>query len=89
MKKNIIKRLNQIVIEILKADEAELNRIGAELLDIEKKLLTYNVAKTSTLDKIKKYYLNEYDKIFILGDATDRGPKKDGTGGVELLLQLV
>lgn len=40
------------------------------------------------LDKIKKYYLNEYDKIFILGDATDRGPKKDGTGGVELLLEI-
>ena len=54
MKRKIIKRLNQIVIEILKADEAELNKIGAELLDIEKKLLTYNVAKTSTLDKIKK-----------------------------------
>ena len=54
MKRKIIKRLNQIVIEILKADETELNRIGAELLDIEKKLLTYNVAKTSTLDKIKK-----------------------------------
>lgn len=54
MKKRIVKRLHQIIIEILKADEPELNRIGAELLDIEKKMLTYNVAKTSTLDKIKK-----------------------------------
>ena len=24
-------------------------------------------------EKIEKYYLNEYDQIFILGDATDRG----------------
>lgn len=37
------------------------------------------------LDKVTNYYLNEYEYIYILGDATDRGPKKDGTGGIELL----
>ena len=30
------------------------------------------------LEKVKDYYLNEYEKIFILGDVTDRG--KDRTG---------
>lgn len=40
------------------------------------------------IEKIEKYYLNEYDKIFILGDATDRGPKGDGTGGIEVLLKI-
>ena len=36
-------------------------------------------------EKIEKYYINEYDKIFILGDATDRGENGIGLGGVELL----
>lgn len=54
MKKDIIKRLNQIVLEILKADEVELNKIGAELLDIEKKLLMYDrLTKKVQLDKLK------------------------------------
>jgi hypothetical protein len=53
MKKRLIKRLHQIMIEIVKADEVELNKIGAELLDIEKKLMLYNSTKKSTFDKIK------------------------------------
>lgn len=53
MKKRLIKRLHQIMIEIVKADEPELNKIGAELLDIEKKLMLYNSAKKSTFDKLK------------------------------------
>ena len=28
------------------------------------------------LEKVKDYYLNEYEKIFILGDATERGEKE-------------
>lgn len=28
------------------------------------------------LEKGKNHYLNEYDKIFILGDATERGEKE-------------
>jgi len=54
MKKRIVKKLHKIIIEILKVDEAELNKIGVELLDIEKKMLVYNVAKVSSFDKIKK-----------------------------------
>lgn len=53
MKKRLIKRLHQIMIEIVKADEVELNKIGAELLDIEKKLMLYNSTKKSAFDKIK------------------------------------
>ena len=41
MKEKIIKRLHQIQMQILKADEAELNKIGVELLEIEKKLMLY------------------------------------------------
>lgn len=28
------------------------------------------------LEKVKDYYLNEYEKIFILGAATERGEKE-------------
>lgn len=41
------------------------------------------------LDKVKKYYINEYDKVYILGDATDRGKKGDGTGGISLLIDIM
>lgn len=41
------------------------------------------------LDKIKKNYINEYDKIYILGDATDRGEKHDGTGSIKLLIEIM
>lgn len=39
-------------------------------------------------DKIVNYYLSEYDTIYILGDATDRGPYGDGSGGIELLFKI-
>ena len=41
MKTKLIKRLHQIILEIAKADDKELDKIGAELADIEKKLLSY------------------------------------------------
>ena len=41
------------------------------------------------LEKIKKDYLNKYDVIYILGDATDRGEKLDGTGGIQLLIDIM
>jgi len=41
------------------------------------------------LDKIKNYYLKEYDIIYILGDATDRGPDGLGTGGIKLLIEIM
>ena len=42
MKEKIIKRLQAILMEIVKADDVELSKIGAELLEIEKKIMTYN-----------------------------------------------
>jgi len=41
------------------------------------------------LDKIKNHYINEYDIIYILGDATDRGEKRDGTGSIQILIEIM
>lgn len=43
MKNKIVKRLNEIIFEIIYADEKGLAEIGAELLEIEKKILAYGV----------------------------------------------
>ena len=40
------------------------------------------------VDKIVEYYLDEYDYIYILGDATDRGASLDGEGGLDLLFRI-
>lgn len=40
------------------------------------------------LEKVKKNYLNEYDKVFILGDTTDRGEDWNGKYGLDLLLEV-
>ena len=40
-------------------------------------------------DKIKNYYMREYDKVYILGDATERGVDKQGAGGLQLLLDIM
>ena len=45
MKKKIINRLHEILVEIIKADNKELDKIGVELLEIEKKLMTYTEKK--------------------------------------------
>jgi len=37
----ILKRLHEILLEIGKANDAELDKIGIELADIEKELLQY------------------------------------------------
>ena len=47
MKAKILKELHQILIQIAKADDSELNKIGVKLAEIEKELLTY----TSTSKK--------------------------------------
>lgn len=41
MKRKIIERIHEIQMLILKANEAELNKIGVELLEIEKQLMLY------------------------------------------------
>ena len=40
------------------------------------------------LDKVVNNYLNEYDCIYILGDACDRGKDGIGSGGIELILRI-
>ncbi len=40
------------------------------------------------VDKIEKYYLDEYEHIYILGDATDRGKNLDGKDGIRLLRRI-
>ena len=48
MKERLIKRLHQIILEIAKADDRQLDKIGVELADIEKKLLGYVPEKKHT-----------------------------------------
>lgn len=40
------------------------------------------------IKKIEDYYLNEYQTIYILGDATDRGKEQNGKGGINLLFKI-
>ena len=51
MKEKLIKRLNEILLEIVKANDADLDKIGVELLEIEKKIMNYNTNKTNTQKK--------------------------------------
>lgn len=41
MKKVLLKRLHEILLEIAKADDRGLDKIGVELLEIEKQLMTW------------------------------------------------
>ena len=41
------------------------------------------------LEKVKKYYTKEYDVVYILGDATERGPQNNGEGGIGLLIDIM
>ena len=41
MKKALLKRLHEILLEIAKADDRDLDKIGVELLEIEKQLMTW------------------------------------------------
>ncbi|MBQ5475450.1 MAG: hypothetical protein IIT65_12410 [Lachnospiraceae bacterium] len=45
MKKDLLKRLHELMIKIVKADEPELDKIGLELVEIEKKLMAYKPSK--------------------------------------------
>ncbi len=42
-----------------------------------------------SLKKVKDYYMNEYDVVYVLGDVTDRGPYMDGTNGISMLLEMM
>lgn len=54
MKVKILKRLHQLQMDILKANDAELDKIGLELIEIEKQLLQYQ-------DKRKNEIINWQD----------------------------
>ena len=56
MKQKIIRRLHQIQMQILKADEPELNKIGVELLEIEKKLMLYTPKQKQSMFTSEKKY---------------------------------
>ena len=54
MKEKILKRLHQLQMDIVKANDAELDKIGLELVEIEKQLLKYQ-------DKRKNEIINWQD----------------------------
>ena len=45
MKAKLLKRLHELLILIVNANDEELDKIGVELVDIEKKLMQYNDKK--------------------------------------------
>ena len=47
MKEKIIKRLNELLVLIVKANDKELDAIGVELLEIEKKIMNYQKINNS------------------------------------------
>ena len=50
MKEKILKRLYKLQMEIVKANNKELDEIGVELAEIEKKLLKYETKYSVTWD---------------------------------------
>ena len=55
MKRKIIQRLHEIQMLIVKANDAELNKIGVELLEIEKKLMVYAPKQKPSVFTDKKF----------------------------------
>ncbi len=53
-KQKILKKLHSLLIDIVKADDAELNRIGVELTEIEKKLISYTSNKETSISAPRK-----------------------------------
>lgn len=45
MKTKLLKRLHELLILIVNANDEELDKIGVELVDIEKKIMQYNDKK--------------------------------------------
>ena len=67
-------------MRILKGDKIMNNKTFVALSDFH--------SNNWVLDVIENQYLKEYDDIYILGDATDRGPYQDGTFGLDLLIKM-
>lgn len=53
IKMKLVKRLNALLVEIVKANDSELDKIGVELAEIEKKLISLS-SKKSNIDISKK-----------------------------------
>lgn len=53
IKAKILKELHQILIQIAKADDSELNKIGVKLAEIEKELLTYTSTSKKQYKKLE------------------------------------
>ena len=60
MKTKLLKRLHELLILIVNANDEELDKIGVELVDIEKKLMQYNDKK------IKNNWKKTWTKLSIV-----------------------
>lgn len=45
MKARLLRRLHKLIIQMVSVNDEELDKIGVELADIEKKLIAYNKTK--------------------------------------------
>jgi hypothetical protein len=54
MKEKLLKELHKMIIAIVKANDADLEKIGARLVEIEKELVTYQPNKKNKIDFSQK-----------------------------------
>lgn len=47
MERKLIEKIHRIQMEMLKVSDKELNKIAIEVLEIEKKLINYEISKKS------------------------------------------
>ena len=76
MKQRIIRRLHQIQMQILKADEPELNKIGVELLEIEKKLMLYTPEQKQSVEDFGCTSLDEAAEKILADLVMDKQVEK-------------
>lgn len=50
MRKRLMKRLHEMLIEIVRANDPELDKLGVELVEIEKKLMAYKEKQKKKFD---------------------------------------
>ena len=55
VKEKILKRLHQLQLDILKANDEQLDKIGLELVEIEKHLLQYQEKPKNEVIKWQDY----------------------------------
>ncbi len=65
MKQKLIKKLHDLMLQIITCNDAELDKIGIELAEIEKQLINWQEKKSQK--KIKKYltFKSEFDIIYM------------------------